>query len=216
MRTALWISGMAALGLLVFPGAGAGQTQGASQAGAAPLPVMLDIRDASVAPVPERIPKPFVPGAAKQKSSKPKKPKQPRNPAAPRSQAAAQAPRDVAPKSQVKPNAGLPPAPQQDPFAAPEGAPPLVVAPAEKISPIVPYVDETPQAANQTANQDDYKPASPDASPELAPAPAPAGAPQAAPAGRTGQAGQPGPEPAAASQPAPVNPQNQTTPQTSQ
>lgn len=178
--------------LFILPADGLGQNQAQ---GAAPLPVTLGIRDANTPPTPERIPKPFVPGSYKPSAAKKNKTK---STAKPKTQAM---PKSAPPESaaaSTKTETQKPVESRQAPFeasAAPQ-APPLVTPPSEKISPIVPYVDDLPQAADQKANQDDFKSPSQDVSSELSPAPAPAS------------------EPGAMPEPSPAQGQPQATPQT--
>jgi len=195
----------------IYPGAGVS---------AAPLPVTLDIRDAATPPTPERIPKPFVPGkkqaAPKKKNKRPTKPK-----------ATQQAPK----QSAAMPSANAQDIPQAQPEApqasTPMDRPPLVTPPREKISPIVPYIDDAPpaegrdtgQGMGQTGAPNDFKAATKDTSPELSPSPAqspdaaPAASPEAAPIAAPIAAPEAAPSPQPTASEPPRAPQTAPAPQ---
>lgn len=206
MRAFFCLSAFAAALLLSSPsGLAQGQAPGISSGAgvsAAPLPAPLGIRDAATPPTPERIPKPFVPGqkqaAPKKKNKRPTKPK-----------TTQQAPK----QSAAMPSANAQDIPEAQPEAprasTPVDRPPLVTPPREKISPIVPYIDDAPtaegrdtgQGMGQTGAPNDFKAATKDTSPELSPSPAqspdaaPAASPEAAPIAAPEAA--PSPQPAA-------------------
>ncbi len=159
--------------MFATPDFAAGQTTSGScytPGKSAPLPVTLTVRDVRTPPTPPREPRPFVPGqkplySSKRKRVKKRVVKKPRvakaTPATPVKAVASPPPAPTAPAANAK---------------ADDAPPPLVETPKERISPIVPYVDDEPQTKDngtKSAGPDETLNI-PDTSPELAPAAAPA------------------------------------------